>query len=393
MLGRLEYSFHYANFELTLSKYLNMNKGVVIIICLIFCFFSCKTDDETHKGDQGFEHVELFSGLVNPWGLAELNDGSWLITERVGRLNRWKDGQLLNISGLPSTIKSIGQGGLMDVLIYKESGNAATIFFTATNAVGSLHSTAVFSAILNLEKNHLENVKNLYQATPLYENGGHFGSRIVITKNQFLFLGLGERQQQNWAQDNSNSSGCVVRLNLNGSIPPSNPFTQVDSIADEIWTFGHRNIQGMDIHPETKELWTHEHGPKGGDEINIIKKAKNYGWPLATYGINYDGTVVSDSTHIQGTEQPIYFWTPSIAPCGLEIYSGSVFPQWKHHIFVGALAKQHINRLSLKGGEVMEEERMFPSFGRFRAIKEGKDGFIYLLSEGNGGKFTRIQKK
>lgn len=363
------------------------------IAILLIILLACSNSDESDKTLPAvpYKHVDLFTGLEHPWGLDFLGDKSLLITERPGRMVHWQNGVMHQVSGLPLSMVSKGQGGLMDVLVYASNQNTATVFFTASNEINGKLSTAVFTAQFNLQTHSLSQVNKLYQATPLIDNGGHFGSRIVIDKQGYLFLGLGERQQMELAQDNTNSSGTVVRLHLDGSIPSTNPFVDNDDILDEIWSYGHRNIQGMFIHPETEEIWTHEHGPQGGDEINILKKGGNFGWPLATYGIDYDGSIISEFTHYPGTIQPEFYWAPSIAPCGMEIYSGKVFPQWKHHIFVGALAKQHVNRLSVNKGTVTEEERLFKSYGRFRAIKEGPDGLLYLLSEGNGGKLSRIE--
>ena len=368
-------------------------KYIISIFCIVL--LACSNTDETEqtKAPVPYKLTDLYTGLQNPWGLDFLSDKSILITERPGRMVHWKNGVIYQVSGLPTTIVAKGQGGLMDVLVYSSNATLAKIYFTASNEISGKSSTAIFKADFNMDTHSLQNVTKLYQATPLIDNGGHFGSRIVIDKNNFIYLGLGERQQMELAQDNTNTSGTVVRLHLDGSIPTSNPFYNNADIKSEIWSYGHRNIQGMFIHPLTGEIWTHEHGPLGGDEINVLKKGGNYGWPLATYGLNYDGTVISEHTHLEGTLQPEHYWTPSIAPCGMEIYSGKAFPQWKGNIFVGALALRHVNRLSVNKGVVTEEERMFQNFGRFRAIKEGPDGFIYLLSEGNGGKLSRIEPK
>lgn len=366
-------------------------KYIISIFCVIL--LACSNSDETEQNTTPvpYKLVDLYTGLQHPWGLDFLSDESILITERPGRLVHWQNGVLYQVTGLPTSIVAKGQGGLMDILVYTSNQTSAKIYFTASNEMNGKSSTAIFSADFKMNTHSLQNVTKLYQATPLIDNGGHFGSRIVIDKNNYIYLGLGERQQMELAQDNSNSSGTVVRLHLDGSIPSTNPYVDDADVKNEIWSYGHRNIQGMFIHPKTKDIWTHEHGPQGGDEINILKKGGNFGWPLATYGIDYDGSIISEYTHLEGTEQPEYHWTPSIAPCGMEIYSGQIFPQWKHQIFVGALAKQHVNRLSVTNGTVTEEERMFQSYGRFRAIKEGPDGLLYLLSEGNGGKLSRIE--
>lgn len=369
------------------TKYLILLIGIILFAC------SNADDCKMEESPVPYHLVDLYSGLEHPWALDFLADKSILITERPGRMVHWQNGVMHQVTGLPTSIVAKGQGGLMDVLVYESNQTTAKIYFTASNNINGKASTAIFMTNFNITTHSLSGVVKLYQATPLLDNGGHFGSRIVIDDQQYIYLGLGERQHMELAQDNTNSSGTVVRLHLDGSIPSSNPFVEVDTIKDEIWSYGHRNIQGMFIHPQTKAIWTHEHGPQGGDEINILKKGGNFGWPLATYGIDYDGSIISEYTHFPGTIQPEFYWTPSIAPCGMEIYSGKVFHQWKNNIFVGALAKQHMNRLSVVNGTVTEEERMFKSYGRFRAIKEGPDGLLYVLSEGNGGKLSRIEVK
>ncbi|MCT4664726.1 MAG: PQQ-dependent sugar dehydrogenase [Flavobacteriales bacterium] len=371
-------------------------KHLSIFIFLIF-LVSCDKDDISQKEEPEtnieYQHETLHTGFQNPWALDFLPNNEILITERPGKLSIFSNGQILSVSGLPSTIKSTGQGGLMDILVHESNGNNHTLFFSATNEVNGQWSTAIFRGNLDRENLNLNNISKIYQVAQMTTTSYHFGSRIWIENNQYIYLTLGENGMQNEAQDNSNALGTIVRLNLDGSIPADNPFVGNNSALNEIWSYGHRNIQGLAIHPETNAIWTHEHGPLGGDEVNIIQKGGNYGWPIATYGKNYNGTTITDSTHIQGTIQPEIYWTPSIAPCGMTFCTGKAFPQWKNHVFVGALAKQHINRLAVEGGKLVEKERMFQDFGRFRAIKESPEGHLYILSEGNGGKLSRIIPK
>jgi len=374
-----------------------MYKQLLLTTLIVVSFIHCGNDDTANQPNNPFviEEVDLqldtlASGLQNPWALDFLPDGSILICERPGNLIRFENGNLTTITGLPQ-IEAVGQGGLMDILLHPDYANNQSLFFTATTPATGGYSTGLYKANFNETTNALENVEMIYQATPINWSQGHFGSRIVIDEEGYIFLALGERQIPEMAQDNTNSSGTVVRLHQDGTIPSDNPFVNDPTIASEIWSYGHRNPQGMDIHPETGKIWLHEHGPQGGDEINIVEKGGNYGWPIATYGINYDGTIISEDTFVVGTILPIYYWIPSIAPCGMGFYNSDSIPQWKGSLFLGALAGWHLNRLDLDDESVVAEYRLLQDFGRFRAVKQGPDGYLYFLTEGNGGLFCRYR--
>lgn len=323
----------------------------------------------------------LLNTLSNPWGLAFLPDGTLLITERAGKLLHYQNGAVSEVSGLPQ-ITVQGQSGLMDITLHPDFAMNKLIYFTASVTVGSGMSTALFRA--KFENNQLTALEKLFQAEPLSSSTAHFGSRIVFDADRRVYVCLGERNDPPQAQNKANHSGCVIRLNDDGSVPADNPFINESGSKPEIWSYGHRNPQGMAVHPVTGKIWLHEHGPKGGDEINIIGKGNNYGWPLATFGINYNGTVITKDTFVPGTVLPVYYWVPSIAPCGMDFYTSDVIPQWKGSLFLGALAGKHLNRLEINGETIIKEERLLQDLARFRAVKQGPEGHLYFVTETPG---------
>lgn len=323
----------------------------------------------------------LIANLVNPWGLDFLPNGQIVYTQRSGTMWLYSAGKSNEIVGLPE-IESTGQGGLMDVRVDPDFANTRAIFYSATNAEGGVYSTALYRGELN--GTALTNVVKLFRAEPMNTSGFHFGSRIEFDDSGRIYLSLGERNQKATAQDPTNHNGTVVRLNKDGSIPSDNPYFNDDFAKDEIFTYGHRNPQGMARNPANGSIWVHEHGPKGGDEVNILKAGANYGWPIATYGLDYDGTVISNDTFVEGTVLPIHYWVPSIAPCGMAFYWSDSIPQWKGDVFLGALAGKHLNRLDVEGSEIVDEERLLEGMARFRAVRQGHDGYLYFLTEGPG---------
>jgi len=329
----------------------------------------------------GLKHDTLLTGLDQPWGITFLPDGSLLITEKKGVLTMLKDGLKTNITGLPA-IRSTGQGGLMDITLHPDYKNNGWIYFSATTDINSGFSTALFRARLN--GNQLVSVQKLFQSNQISTSSVHFGSRIVFDNNKFLYLCLGERNNTMLAQSLESHAGKVIRIKDDGLIPDDNPFYQTTGALKDIWSYGHRNPQGMVKHPITGEIWLNEHGPKGGDEINLLQKGANYAWPLATFGINYDGTPVSNDTAYEATLQPVHYWVPSIAPCGLEIYYSDSIPQWKGKLFTGALAGRHINITEIKGNKFVKEQRILQNYARFRCVKQGADGYLYFLTESPG---------
>lgn len=361
-----------------------MNKLLFLFMAMLFIQCSGKKNEQhgviIESEKLKFSIDTLATGLTHPWGMAFLPDGRILIAERPGNLLIWEDGNLLSekVSGLP-TIWSHGQGGLLDVVLHPEFEQNQWIYLAHAKNTGLVGNTAITRA--RLTGNQLTEVEELFYGQPLTARPHHFGSRIVFDDEGYMFFTIGDRGDQNTAQDLSNHHGTVMRFYADGSVPHDNPFVDEPGAKPEIWSYGHRNIQGMALHPQTRELWSHEHGPKGGDEINLIIKGENYGWPLATHGINYDGTVITPDTTLPGMVDPILHWTPSIAPCGLAFVDSPRYPAWQGNMLVGALAAQHIHRVEFEGNSVVHTEKLLEGFARFRDIRTGPDGYIYVLTE------------
>ena len=335
--------------------------------------------------DQSKFSIKLIvDGIESPWGMDFISENDFLATEKKGVLYRVVNGVKKEILGLPK-IYVRGQGGLLDVAIHPDFKSNGIIYFTAAiNIEGdSGGNTALYLA--KLEGYELRNVKLLYKAIPNTKKGQHFGSRIVFDNNNYLYFTIGDRGNRDVnPQDISRDGGKVYRLNLDGSVPNDNPFIGRKNVRKAIYSYGHRNPQGMVFNKQTKEIWTNEHGPKGGDEINIIKPGKNYGWPIITYGINYSGTIITDKTSMDGLEQPLYYWVPSIAPSGMAFSTSNIYPKWKNSLFVGSLKFEYLERLEIKNEKVVKREKILESIGRVRNVKEGPDGYLYLAVEGKG---------
>ena len=331
-------------------------------------------------------------GLSYPWSLAFLPDGRMLVTEREGRLRSVRDGKLepRPVSGLPP-IAVAGQGGLLDVVLhprYAENG-WLYISYAARDAEGI--GTEVLRA--RLKGDHLADVQVIFRQQPKKSGGRHFGSRLVFDRHGMLFVTLGERGDMDRAQRLDEHLGKIVRLHDDGRVPEDNPFRARAGARPEIFSFGHRNVQGAAFHPGTGELWAHEHGPQGGDELNVIRAGVNYGWPIITYGRNYGiGTRIGEGTHKEGMAQPLHYWVPSIAPSGMAFYTGDKFPRWRGDVLVGALKDRMLVRLRLEGEKVVKEERMLTgTLGRIRDVRQGPDGFVYLLTDEPEGVIARIE--
>ena len=361
-------------------------------LVLVFAFSNSAAEaQKTYKSKQAQFTVETVAdGLERPWSLAFLPNGDMLVTERPGRLRLVQNGKLVDkaIGGLPR-IAAIGQGGLLDVILHPdfEQNRRIYISYSARGAGGA--GTEVVSGEFDGQK--LNNVKTIIRAQPKSSGGRHFGSRLVFDDKGHLFISLGDRGRPNQAQRTSTHHGSVLRLMDDGSIPADNPFVGKSGSKQEIYSYGHRNVQGMVLHPSTREIWTHEHGPRGGDEVNILKKGANFGWPSITYGINYDGSVITDKKRAPDMEQPVTYWVPSIAPSGMAFYSGDKFPQWKGDLFVGALAGAHLRRLEIKDNKVVDQEQLLGDLGsRVRDVRMGPDGFLYVLTDQTDGEILRL---
>ncbi|TAI49280.1 PQQ-dependent sugar dehydrogenase [Flagellimonas allohymeniacidonis] len=331
-----------------------------------------------------FTPVLVVDNIRNPWGMAFLPNGGVLITEKSGKLLLSQNGKTQEIQGLPE-IYVRGQGGLMDVEIHPNYSENSWVYlsFSSQKGGGIGGNTAIIRA--KLEKNRLTELQWLYKAAPNSRRGQHFGSRLEFDNQGFLYFSIGDRGNRDVnPQDITRDGGKIYRIHDDGRIPADNPFTNQKGAKTAIYSYGHRNPQGLAIHPETLELWEHEHGPRGGDEINIIEKSKNYGWPIITYGINYSGTKITDETARQGMEQPLYQWTPSIAPCGMAFVTSDKYPNWKGNLLVGSLAFQYLERLVIEANKVVYREKLLDGMGRLRNVKEGPDGYIYVGIEGKG---------
>jgi aldose sugar dehydrogenase len=350
-----------------------------------------------HPGfTEGVVRVDtVASGLEHPWALEQLPDGRWLITERPGRLRVvGSDGRLSPpLNGVPR-VASQGQGGLLDVALDPGFAQNRTIYLSYAEPGEGGSGTAVARA--RLTESGLEDVRVIYRQVPKVSSSGHFGSRIVFGGDGTMFVTQGDRQASRYrgqAQDLSSGIGKIVRLNRDGSVPRDNPFAERQGARPEIWSYGHRNIQAAALHPETGELWTVEHGARGGDELNQPRAGRNYGWPVITYGRDYTGLSIGEGTHREGMEQPVYYWDPVIAPSGMIFYTGDAFPGWNGSLLVGGLASQSLVRLVLQAGEprVLREERYLGRLNaRIRDVKQGADGLIYLITDSGVGRLLRL---
>ncbi|MCD2258768.1 PQQ-dependent sugar dehydrogenase [Psychroserpens luteolus] len=344
--------------------------------------YACAQDKNPVNTEHSYELV--VSELNNPWGFTFLPDGSMLINEKAGQIIHFKNGKKTTIKNVPQ-VYNRGQGGLLDIKLHPKYESNGWIYITYASSEGTDRggNTALMRA--QLKDNALINKEVLYKASPNTTRGQHFGSRIVFDDSGYIYFTIGERGNRDVnPQDITRDGGKVYRLHDDGSIPDDNPFINHQNAKTAIYSYGHRNPQGMVIHPETREIWTHEHGPKGGDEINIVHAGKNYGWPVITYGVNYSGTRITKETERKGMEQPLHYWTPSIAPSGMEFISSDKYKGWKGNLLVGSLKFQYLDNCYIKDGKVIKEERLLDGLGRVRSINQGPDGYIYVGIENLG---------
>ncbi|WP_370164352.1 PQQ-dependent sugar dehydrogenase [Marisediminitalea sp.] len=336
---------------------------------------------------------ELASGLDHPWGMTFLPTGEVLITERSGQMRAFQFGSGLSapLKGVPKVVAN-NQGGLLDVIADPDFTSNQTIYFCYSRPTEGGSSSSVASATYTAGE--LKNVKDIFIADSVVDNGFHFGCRLAFDTENDLYVALGDRYKyMKEAQNTDNHFGKIVRIEKDGSVPKDNPFT--DGKAPEVYSYGHRNIQGLTVHPDTGEVWAMEHGPKGGDEINLIEAGNNYGWPVITYGIDYNGDIISDKTHQEGMEQPVLYWNPSIAPSGMTFYKGDVFKAWQGDLLVGALKFRHLRRISFndKGEPESQTEYLKDRNERIRDVEVGPNGFIYVLTDEDNGKLLQVMPK
>ena len=325
---------------------------------------------------------QMAKGLSTPWAIGLLPDGSFLVTERRGRLIYVADGTQTRVKGVPK-VRAKGQGGLLDVTVARDFAQSRQIFLTYTkDQPGRASGTAMAVATLSSDAQQLSRLTPLFEAAPIGQTGRHFGSRVVEAHDRTLFVTIGDRGDRSSAQDLSNHNGSIVRVNRQGQVPNSNPFVGQTGVQPHIWSYGHRNPQGAALDLQGN-LWTSEHGAKGGDEVNLIRKGENFGWPEISYGVHYSGPKIGSGTSKPGMQQPLHYWDPSIAPSGLMIYSGKLWPQWRGELFVGSLKYDHIARLS--GRPLRQREQIKGrQIQRVRDIVEAPDGAIWFISESSG---------
>lgn len=327
-------------------------------------------------------------GLDVPWGMAFLPDGSLLVTERGGKLYNVKNRKNTEIKGVPDVLAA-GQGGLMDIVLHPDFEKNRLVYFSYSKPKGGLATTAVMQA--KLDGNKLTGQKIIFEALPYASTRHHYGSRLVFDKNNYLFISVGERgnEKQN-PQSLENALGKIHRINADGSIPADNPFKDKSGNATSLYSYGNRNPQGMALHPVTGELWETEHGPRGGDEINIITPGTNYGWPVTSYGINYNGAIITDKTTAPGIEEPLLYWLPSIAPSGTAFVTGDKYKPWKGALLVGSLRFKYLNLCYLNGKKITGQEKLLKNIGRLRDVRMAPDGYIYVAVEDDKGSVFRL---
>ena len=370
-------------------------RSLLIILMCMSIHLSWAQDKQQliHSEKHSFRIVPLLAGLENPWSIAFLPDGRMLVTERAGRLRLVSQDFKLDptpIEGLPEIIAN-GQGGLFDVVLHPQHAQNGWIYW-AYNAPGA-GGWGTALARGKLQGQRMTEVQVLFSMQPKTRSAHHFGGRIVFDAAGMVYLTLGDRGDKDRAQKLNDHAGSVIRLHDDGRVPNDNPFVKRAGALPEKWTLGHRNMQGAAINPQTGELWTHEHGPQGGDEVNVIRPGLNYGWPVVTYGVNYGlGTKIGEGQSKPGMVQPLQVWVPSIAPSGMAFVSGTQFPQWQGSMLVGALRGQMMVRLTLEGDKVLSEERLFQGRpGRIRDVRMGPDGLVYLLTDDPQGALLRLE--
>ncbi|WP_138514154.1 PQQ-dependent sugar dehydrogenase [Maricaulis alexandrii] len=348
---------------------------------------------ETEQAD--FTLVTVAEGLDHPWSLAALPGGNFLVSERAGALRYVEQGTLRPeaVTGLPRVMND-NQGGLLGLALHPDFETTRWVYFAYSEGSSSANHTALGRGRLSEDGRALHEVETLFRVNIDKARGYHFGGRIVFQPDGTLVLTLGDGGlYRDEAQNLGNHLGSVVRLNDDGTVPFDNPYASARGAQPEIYTWGHRNVQGIAFNPQTGSLWAHEHGPRGGDEINILEPGRNYGWPAISYGINYDGTPVSDATHADGMEQPVWFWDPSIAPSAMAFYQGEEFPDWQGDLFIGALAGEHLVRFEIEGDRIISTEELLSGLGeRIRDVAVAPDGHLYLLTDSRDGRMLRLDR-
>jgi glucose/arabinose dehydrogenase len=373
-----------------------MKTAIILSLLVGFSSTAVAQDSQRFRTESSEVIVETVAkGLNKPWSLAFLPDGNMLVTEKGGRLRPVSSEGVVGeaVKGLTG-ISTKGQGGLLDVALAPDFEQSRMIYLSyAEDRGGGLAGTSVMRGRLSADLATLENPQIVFRQEPAYSGGNHFGSRLVFDREGNLFITVGDRfDLREQAQNPGNLLGKVIHVRPDGSPALGNPALNAAGTRPEIWSIGHRNVQGAALHPVTGELWTAEHGARGGDEINIPAKGKNYGWPVISYGVNYDGSKIGEGTAKAGMEQPVFYWDPSIAPSGMTFYTGDKFPGWRGSILVGALKSTLVARLTTSGNKITGEERMLQGLReRIRDVRQGRDGYVYLLTDSAQGRVLRVR--
>ena len=376
-----------------------LKKCLMIVIWFVFAIKAEDSDWDTRivKTEKVSFQVETYAdGFEIPWGMAFLPDNRMMVTDRIGDL--WiveKDGKdKVKVSGEIPNVRSKGQGGMLDVAVHPDFNTNSYIYLSYSDYSENKSHTSLIRA--KLVNNSLVNSQIIFRPEEKYftKRSLHFGSRIIFDDEGFIFFCIGDRGDRDLAQNLDMPNGKMYRIRDDGTIPIDNPFYYTKGAIKSIWSYGHRNPQGLAIHPSTRQLWEAEHGPRGGDEVNIILRGHNYGWPVITYGKNYSGTIISKLTHHEGMDQPVFHWTPSIAVCGIAFYDGSQFPEWKNNLLATSLKYERLHRVELDGMNMVKDEIIFEAKSRVRDVEVGPDGIIYVALEDPGRivKLTRYSK-
>ena len=367
-----------------------MKNLITLLIIVILIFTSCKKNNDEEiaasinpENFDGYKVETVVDGIDFPWGMVFLPDGSMLISEQEGELIHFKNGNKILVQDIPKVYHK-NQGGLLDIELHPNYSANGWIYFSMSADIeedGKGGNTTILRA--KLVDNKLVNQEILYKATPNTKSGNHFGSRLEFDREGYLYFSIGDRHNRDVnPQDITKDNGKIYRINDDGSIPLDNPFYNTDGAKKAIYSYGHRNPQGMAMNPQTGEIWTHEHGPQGGDEINIIKPGINYGWPKITYGINYDNSTITNDTSLPGMEQPLHYWVPSIAPSGMAFVTSNKYPNWKGNLMVGSLKFKYLNRVVLENNKVIKEEKILENMvGKVRNVRQSPDGYLYVAVE------------
>ena len=368
-----------------------LRPAVLLVLTLLLAGHGVAAQTPTHAStEHRFQVVPVVTGLEHPWAVAFLPGGDLLVTERRGRLLRiGADGSRHPIDGLPP-IAAVGQGGLLDLVLDPGFADNRLLYFSYSEQFGGGLRTAVARA--ELAGDRLVALRRIFAMNRASSGGRHFGARLAFLPDGDLLVTVGERGQRHRAQDPSDHAGSVLRLRPDGSPSPRTAALAIPGAAPEVFTFGHRNAQGLAIHPASGDVWIHEHGPRGGDEINILRGGANYGWPVVSHGQEYSGGNIGVGSEAPGMEPPLLHWTPSIAPSGMAFYTGTEFPRWRGDLFVGALAGMHLRRVVVRDGAVVEQEVLLErSLGRIRDVRQGPDGRLWLLTDERRGALYRIE--